>query len=208
MTGSVTDVEAVSGRVVHNLNNLLGVVIGRAGIAATLCDDDEICEDLQQIELAARKAASLTAQLRSFLDGRSSEARLVDVSGAIHEIDQLVVLQAKPAAEVAFDLCRTLPPVSASPADLHSVVLCLVEAAVRGAGVGQTVTVRTRADDPAAPARVAIEVLPTGNAGSDLAGELASAVQELRAELATEHTSDGTQASTVWIPVAGAGQLG
>ena len=157
---------AIAGVVAHDFNNLLTGILGNAELAqAQLAADAPTRALVAQIEIAARRAAELTAQLRT-----SGAAELphetVDLNALIEEL--LALLDPGPLADIALtrDLAPDATAVSANPAQLRQVIMNLVMNAAEAVADGGAVTVRTRLiQSPSVTPpgdTVAVEVVDTG----------------------------------------------
>jgi signal transduction histidine kinase/CheY-like chemotaxis protein len=95
----------LAGGVAHGFNNMLSVIVGYAEMLTERCaPGDKTFDALQQIRLAAERAASLTRQLATFSRGRLDREEWVDVdatlSGLLPTLQRLlsdrVTLQFRP----------------------------------------------------------------------------------------------------------------
>lgn len=98
----------LAGGVAHDFNNLLTVILGHASLAAlALPSGHPVAAALQEIETAAQRAGSLTAQLLAFSRRDTLHLQIVDLNESIVNVDTLlgrligedIELVSQPAAE-------------------------------------------------------------------------------------------------------------
>ncbi len=76
----------VAGKMAHDFNNILGVVLGTGSMLLSYCDDDDQRQDLEAIVDAARKGRELTGSLLMFAKDQEPKLELVDLNDRIHEL--------------------------------------------------------------------------------------------------------------------------
>jgi PAS domain S-box-containing protein len=81
----------LAGGVAHDFNNLLTVMLGfTAQAKATLRDDDPARLDLDEVEHACNRAASLTRQLLAFARRQVIDPRAIDLNVTTHSMDKML----------------------------------------------------------------------------------------------------------------------
>jgi PAS domain S-box-containing protein len=81
----------LAGGVAHDFNNLLTVMLGfTAQAKSTLQDDDPAKLDLDEVENACNRAASLTRQLLAFARRQVIDPRAIDLNVTTHSMDKML----------------------------------------------------------------------------------------------------------------------
>jgi PAS domain S-box-containing protein len=80
----------LAGGVAHDFNNLIGVILGSARLAATAPSEVETRQRLDHVQLAAEKAAALTRQLLAFSRKQVLMPEVVDVGGVVREVAEML----------------------------------------------------------------------------------------------------------------------
>jgi two-component system, cell cycle sensor histidine kinase and response regulator CckA len=81
----------LSGGVAHDFNNLLGVIIGYSEALQThISKDDSYREAVDEIQNAAKRAASLTQQLLAFSRKQVLEAKVLDLRIVLLEVEKML----------------------------------------------------------------------------------------------------------------------
>jgi PAS domain S-box-containing protein len=115
----------LAGGVVHDLNNLLTVILSAVDNARhKLPPDTEVVEDLQYLGQAAEQATQLTGQLLTFSKQRRFPARQVDVTPVVRRTLELLRPGLPGSVVVEADLKEGVC-VLADESQLHQVVLNL-----------------------------------------------------------------------------------
>jgi PAS domain S-box-containing protein len=84
-------VGSLAGGVAHDFNNLLTVIMSYAMVLlAELPAEDPMCADLQEIQAAAERAASLTRQLLAFSRQQVLDPRVIDLRGVVTGVERML----------------------------------------------------------------------------------------------------------------------
>lgn len=171
----------LAGGIAHDFNNLLLVVASSAEILAervTTADDKEIVED---VRVAAERAASLTRQLLLFSRRQAVEPKDVDIDAAVREAERM--LRRLLGEDIVFEVrlacgdCR----VRIDPGSLTQVLLNLSLNARDAMPGGGTLTITTTAVDVDAAMHPAIRAgryvrLSLSDTGTGMTREVAARV--------------------------------
>ena len=162
--------------VAHDFNNLLTVISGSAQLALTDAPpDSEIYRQLQEIEYAGKRAASLTRQLLTF-GRRGLVARTtVDLNGLVVEMAQLLERLLRDDVTLELRLCPEPTPIEADPSRIEQILMNLSVNARDAMPSGGRLTVQTWIEErgrepdpghgdraPAAPGMVVLRVADSG----------------------------------------------
>jgi two-component system cell cycle sensor histidine kinase/response regulator CckA len=117
----------LAGGVAHDFNNLLTAITCYSDVLLTTFDEsDERCEDLREIQKAARRAAALTGQLLAFSRKQILQPTLLDLNAVVADIEKMLqrVIGEDVRLETALD--PALWPVRADRGQIDQVLLNLV----------------------------------------------------------------------------------
>jgi PAS domain S-box-containing protein len=178
----------LAGGVAHDFNNILGIILGFASLTkadldrhlAALPDDARasLARNLDQIERAANRAATLTKQLLTFSRREAVQPRVIDLNIVIREIEELLRRSVRETIDVRLVLASDLAPINADPAQLEQVLTNLAVNARDAMPEGGSLTIETsndvldefdaRMNPSLAPGRyVRLRVIDTGVGMSD-----------------------------------------
>jgi PAS domain S-box-containing protein len=134
----------LAGGIAHDFNNLLTIVSGYARRLSARADLVTARPDLEQILLAADRAAELTRQLLAFARRGHTSASLIDVSALVRELEPMV--RRLLAADIVFEfqLAPGLPQVMMDRTGLEQIMMNLMINASDAMPAGGTLRVSTR----------------------------------------------------------------
>ena len=134
----------LAGGVAHDFNNLLMVIGGSAELAIeTLPATHPIKDELRQICDAARRGASLTRQLLVFSRRQVIEPRLLDLNGALRDVNSMLKRLVGEDVQVITNLATRLTAVRADAGQLEQLVMNLAVNARDAMPRGGTLTIGT-----------------------------------------------------------------
>jgi PAS domain S-box-containing protein len=154
----------LAGGIAHDFNNLLTAIFGYGGHAAQYADG-VVAKDIAQIQHAAERAASLTRQLLAFARRQVMQPHVIDLSGLVDELSDMLSRLLGEQIEVVTDL-EPDARVYADPSQLTQVIVNLAVNARDAMRDGGRLTIRTRRQsDPigTGPGTVTLEVGDTGS---------------------------------------------
>jgi PAS domain S-box-containing protein len=135
----------LAGGVAHDFNNLLTII---SGYAAFLLADPTLSEthgrDLNEIVVAASRAADLTRQLLAFSRKQVLRPRILEVNEAVVAVERLLRRVIGEDVEVVSRLSLDLVPVLVDPTQIEQVLMNLVLNARDAMPEGGTVEIATR----------------------------------------------------------------
>ena len=140
----------LAGGVAHDFNNLLAVILNYAAFVsedaareASQVDLPAIRDDVQQIQLAAERAAGLTRQLLAFARREVVQPRALNLNDVIGGLEQLLAGTLGEHVELSTDLSTGPCPVLADPAQIEQVLINLAVNARDAMPAGGRLTIHT-----------------------------------------------------------------
>jgi PAS domain S-box-containing protein len=137
----------LAGGIAHDFNNLLAAILGYAelGIASPA---EEIPEHLDQIVLAANRAAELTNQMLAYAGRATTRLEVVDLNDAITRMSELVSVSLPKKVRFEVVLSDAALPVMADPAQVSQVLMNLMTNAGQAIGdnAGRVIVQTERTD--------------------------------------------------------------
>ncbi|MEP6621396.1 MAG: PAS domain S-box protein [bacterium] len=146
MAQKMEAVGLLAGGVAHDFNNLLTAIKGFTTLLQmTLDESDQATEFLGEINKAADRAASLTAQLLAFSRRQLLRPESLDLNARVHDLERMLRLLLREDGQLTLELDPRLNEVLADPGQIEQVILNLVvnaRDAIHGRDSG-SVTIRT-----------------------------------------------------------------
>lgn len=123
----------LAGGIAHDFNNLLAVIINYAAFVADDLNAEAITEqsrqamreDIEQVRLAAEKAAHLTHQLLAFARREVVQPEVVDVNDVVGDVEQLLRRTLGEHVEFCSSLADGLRSVLVDPGQLEQILVNL-----------------------------------------------------------------------------------
>ncbi len=136
----------LAGGIAHDFNNLLVGVLGNASLAMEeLPELSPVRPLLEDLQVAARRAAELTRQLLAYSGRGKFVVEAIDLSALVREMERLLSAAISKKAHVTTELRTDLPPLRADATQLRQVVMNLITNASDALGdASGTITIRTR----------------------------------------------------------------
>lgn len=117
----------MAGGIAHDFNNLLAAILGNAGLALLeLPDDSPVRETIQQIELAAEKAAELTRNMLAYSGKGAFMLQAVNLSDLVQGIAHLFKATVQRNVSLVYQLAPDLPNIKGDITQLHQALINLV----------------------------------------------------------------------------------
>ena len=135
----------LAGGVAHDFNNLVSVILTYAGFAMEqLHESDPIRADIEEINLAADRAAQLTRQLLAFSRRQVLDPRPLRLDDVVHGLEKLLRRLLGEDIEIASRSSPDLGSVMADPGQLEQVLMNLAVNARDAMPQGGKLTIETR----------------------------------------------------------------
>jgi PAS domain S-box-containing protein len=140
----------LAGGVAQDFNNMLTAIRGYAQllVARSAAGTPEH-HDAAQIDLAAGRAADLTAQLLALGRRQTLQSQIVDLNGLVEELGEMAGRIVGDDVEVVYDLDPAVCRVRVDPAQIQQVLLNLMANAADATGGRGSIVVRTANADVA-----------------------------------------------------------
>jgi two-component system, cell cycle sensor histidine kinase and response regulator CckA len=134
----------LAGGVAHDFNNLLSVILSNAALLSDeLEHDSPLREDLEQVRLAADRAAALTHQLLAFSRQQVLQPRPLDLNQVAADVNKLLRRVIGEDVKVVMALEPSLRRVNADPGQMEQVVMNLAINARDAMPSGGALTLQT-----------------------------------------------------------------
>jgi len=125
----------LAGGIAHDFNNLLVGVLGNASLALMdLPPKSPTRHSIEQIELAARRAAELTNQMLAYSGKGKFVVRPLDLSKMVSEMAHLLESGISKRILLKYDFAEALPAIEADATQLRQVVMNLITNAAEAIG--------------------------------------------------------------------------
>lgn len=129
----------LSGGIAHDFNNILTTIIGSAHLAELDAEDgSDLAGEIEQIDIAARRAQSLVRELLTFARREPGQPKPVNLKEVVTEVSRLLRASMPPMIRLRCDSAGPLV-VLGDPTHLHQIVmnLCRNASEAIGADDGQ-----------------------------------------------------------------------
>ncbi|MGE5139875.1 MAG: response regulator, partial [Rudaea sp.] len=135
----------LAGGIAHDFNNLLVSVLGNVGLVLLDLDPmSPVREPIEQIKIAAQRAADLTKQMLAYSGKGRFLMQAVNVNSLFEEMSQLLRVSISKSASLKFNLAPDLPLIEADATQIRQIVMNLIVNASDAIGTKPgTITVST-----------------------------------------------------------------
>ena len=136
---------ALTGGIAHDVNNLLGVIIGNLDLLRDQkADDSSALELVGEAQTAALRGAELARRLLAFARRQPLQPTRIDVNELIGRTLGTLAARLDGAVQISLDFAADLWPVIADPAQLEDFVVQLVSNAAEAMAKGGRLIIGTR----------------------------------------------------------------
>ena len=148
-TQKLESLGVMAGGIAHDFNNILYAILGNADIALMEMPHEAVGrENLQEIQIAARRASGLTDQMLAYSGKGALAIEKMDLSGLVQEMAHLLEVSHTKKAIVKYRFEENLPAVEGDASQLRQVVMNLITNASEAVGEeGGIITVETGATE-------------------------------------------------------------
>jgi PAS domain S-box-containing protein len=118
---------SLAGGVAHDFNNLLSVILGYTGIALDeLTPGEPIRNDIEEVQLAGQRAATLTRQLLAFSRKQILQLVVLDLNEVVTNMERMFGRLIREDVQISIMNARTLGKVHADAGQLEQILMNLV----------------------------------------------------------------------------------
>lgn len=126
-TQKLESLGVLAGGIAHDFNNILMSVLGNANLALRrMSHESPAAENVQQIEIAAGKAADLARQMLAYSGKGRFVIEPINLNSLVQEMLHILQVSISKQAVLRFNPSRNLPAVEADATQLRQVVMNLV----------------------------------------------------------------------------------
>ncbi|MGH1412773.1 MAG: ATP-binding protein [Pelagimonas sp.] len=132
----------LAGGIAHDFNNVLTTIVGAAHLAAMdATEGSDLAGEIEQIEIAAKRAQSLVRGLLSFARREPGQSQPVNLCGVVQEVSRLLRASLPPTVRLKTCDAQDMVMVLADHTHLHQIVMNLTRNAAEaiGAAEGQVI---------------------------------------------------------------------
>ena len=134
----------LAGGIAHDFNNILTVILGYTEeILNVLHDKDPIRQEIEEINKAGQRGASLTRQLLTFSRKQVIKPQLLDLNEIIENLSKMLMRLIGEDIEFVKELADDLPKILADVGQIEQVIMNLVINAREAMEMGGTLTIST-----------------------------------------------------------------
>jgi PAS domain S-box-containing protein len=197
----------LAGGIAHDFNNLLTVIKGYSQLCvAEAKEGDPLRQNIEEIQKATERAATLTRQILAFSRRQIMETKVLDLNTILQNLDKMLHRVIGEDIELAFLLDKNLGRVKVDPGQIEQVVMNLAVNARDAMLKGGKLTIETanvELDEEYARAHVAVKagsyiMLSVSDTGAGMAPEVKERVFEPFFTTKEKGTGTGLGLSTVY----------
>jgi two-component system, cell cycle sensor histidine kinase and response regulator CckA len=137
----------LAGGIAHDFNNLMTVIRSQTELLLLDQPAGPLARDINVIQAAADRAATLTAQLLAFSKDQVLRPEIVDACDIVRGMDRILDRAVGDRVTLVLDLPETVPSIQVDPAQLEQVVMNLVVNARDAMPHGGTVRISARLEN-------------------------------------------------------------
>jgi len=117
----------LAGGIAHDFNNLLVAVLGNADLALMDLEPDAPArQSIEQIEVAARRAADLCRQMLAYSGKGRFFIQSISLNDLINEMTRLLEVTISRRAALRYHLADSLPPIEGDATQIRQIIMNLV----------------------------------------------------------------------------------
>ncbi|HUO35134.1 MAG TPA: PAS domain S-box protein [Candidatus Acidoferrum sp.] len=144
MAQKVEAIGRLSGGIAHDFNNILGVIIGYTeALQKRMQPENAFREAIDEIQRAAKRAASLTQQLLAFSRKQVLEPKILDLNGVVRDMEKMSGSLIGEHIKLALALSDSVGMIKADRTQLEQVILNLIVNARDAMAEGGKLTIET-----------------------------------------------------------------
>lgn len=126
-TQKLESLGVLAGGIAHDFNNLLVSILGNVGLVLVDLEPESVVrEPVEQIKIAAQRAADLTRQMLAYSGKGRFVMQSINLNNIITEITQLLQVSISKNAILRFNFDPTLPPIEGDVTQVRQVLMNLI----------------------------------------------------------------------------------
>ncbi len=126
-TQKLESLGVLAGGIAHDFNNLLVSILGNVGLVLVdLEPESPVREPVEQIKIAAQRAADLTRQMLAYSGKGRFVMQRINLNSVITEITQLLQVSIAKNASLKLNLAPNLPPIEGDVTQIRQVLMNLI----------------------------------------------------------------------------------
>lgn len=126
-TQKLESLGVLAGGIAHDFNNLLVSILGNVGLVLVdLETESPVREPIEQIKVAAQRAADLTRQMLAYSGKGRFVMQRINLNTVITEMTQLLQVSISKSAQLEFNLVKDLPPLEGDVTQIRQVLMNLI----------------------------------------------------------------------------------
>lgn len=126
-TQKLESLGVLAGGIAHDFNNLLVSILGNVGLVLVdLESDSPVREPVEQVKVAAQRAADLTRQMLAYSGKGRFVMQRINLNSVITEITQLLQVSISKNASLRFNLDPNLPAIEGDVTQVRQVLMNLI----------------------------------------------------------------------------------
>lgn len=126
-TQKLESLGVLAGGIAHDFNNLLVSILGNVGLVLVdLEPESPVKEPVEQIKVAAQRAADLTRQMLAYSGKGRFVMQKINLNSVITEITQLLQVSISKNAQLKFNLAQNLPSIEGDVTQVRQVLMNLI----------------------------------------------------------------------------------
>jgi len=130
--------------VAHDFNNILTIIQGHASMRLAAHDlEKDLADSLNQVSIAAERAAALTRQLLAFSRKQIVQPKVLNLNTIVHRLHEMLRRLIGEHIDLQCDLANPLPDIYADEANVEQIIMNLVVNARDAMPHGGVLTIRT-----------------------------------------------------------------
>ncbi len=119
-------VGTLAGGIAHDINNILGIIIGNTELAIEdVLDLNPASQNLKEIKIASLRARDVVRQLLSFSRKSEQEKRLIEIQAILKESIKFLRASLPSTIEFISNIPADLKTIMADPTQIHQVIINL-----------------------------------------------------------------------------------
>lgn len=141
----IESVGKLAGGIAHDFNNILTVIGGNLDYLMTKlsCSETDIVESINEVRMAAERAALLTSQLLAFSRKQVYRPRVINLNKIIKDLERMLLRLIGEHIALKLDLSPNLKMIKADPSQMDQVIINIITNARDAMPQGGQIVIKT-----------------------------------------------------------------